>query len=228
MHDRLQAKIHSRSVPAGGIFAFQLMFYYGQRSKFADLLNSYHYFTISSLFCTYDLFPAPQAGHPPTPTVPSYDDLSASNFPARIHPSRSVDCAMSLTLSQGDLSYGNIGNFTVSLDMLSQIPCAALCVREIPNTFPSETAIETWIGRTRVFPSDARSFFPITAVPALSPARKMISSHSILCSVVITSPFCINIIYVSCSCCPFLFSLMIPVPIRKSPLRLPVVQNHAR
>ena len=55
MH-RLQAKIHSRSVPAGGIFAFQLMFYYGQRSKFADLLNSYHYFTISSLFYTYDFF----------------------------------------------------------------------------------------------------------------------------------------------------------------------------
>ena len=32
------------------------MFYYGQRSKFADLLNSYHYFTISSLFCTYVFF----------------------------------------------------------------------------------------------------------------------------------------------------------------------------
>lgn len=93
MHDRLQAKIHSRSVPAGGIFAFRLMSYYGQRSKFADLLNSYHYFTISSLFCTYDLFPAPQAGHPPTPTVPSYDDLSS--IPHQIFQPESIPAALS-------------------------------------------------------------------------------------------------------------------------------------
>ena len=221
MHDRLQAKIHSRSVPAGGIFAFRLMSYYGQRSKFADLLNSYHYFTISSLFCTYDFFLLRKPGI----------RLRRLYLLMMILPAFRIEFS-SQNPSQPLCRLCHVSHIvpgrSVSLDMLSQIPCAALCVREIPNTFPSETAIETWIGRTRVFPSDVRSFFPITAVPAFSPARKMISSHSILCSVVITSPFCINIIYVSCSCCPFLFSLMIPGPIRKSPLRLPVVQNHAR
>lgn len=43
MPSQLRAKIHSQIGCADRIFAFQPNFSYGQRSKYADLLNSYNY-----------------------------------------------------------------------------------------------------------------------------------------------------------------------------------------